>query len=790
MAYRAAVVGGSGYTGAELLRLLAGHPEIEVVLVTADSNAGRHGRRPLPVARRAYAGLTYAHVDADRPRRPRRRVPARSRTAQSQAIAADLVDTVGHVVDLGADFRLPVADVRAVVRRGARARPSCSTSSRSACPSSTATRSSPPRTSRVARLLPDQRVARAGAAARSRSRRADRHRGRRGVGRVGRGPGLKATSLFAEANENVTAYGLLTHRHTARDGAGARARRRRAGAGALHAAPRADDPRHPRHLLRAARRRRPVDRAAARAATASSTPTSRSCVVTDEPPAHQGDARRRTPRTSPCATTPRTDTVLAIGAVDNLVKGASGPGDAERQPRARPARDHRLCSARSGSHAVSVTAARRVRGRRARVRHQGRRARPTSRIVATDDGAPVTAAGVFTTNLVAAAPVQVSRAAPRRRPRGRGRAQLRQRQRRDRRAGPRATRCACASSPPQALGCATDRRARVLDRPHRHPDADGRRSRPGIPKLVRELARRRGGGDAAAEAMHDHRHRAQGDGAAADVARGAPRPSAAWPRARRCSSPAMATMLAVLTTDAAVDAGALRRALARPRSPSVQLPRRRRLPQHQRHRARARQRRAGNGRSTLDRPTRRSPTRSPTCARSLAEQMARRRRGRDQVRHASRVRRRAVRRRSAHRGPRPSRDSQLVQCSLNGEDPYWGRVLSELGASGAFFDPEQVDIAYNGVAVCRDGIACRARRRRAGASSWPRREIEIVCDLHAGTRRGDGALHRPLARVHRREHGARRERRLADAHDGRGGEGARSSPRRCRTSASSRARPS
>src|SRR5262249_56226223 len=28
-------------------------------------------------------------------------------------------------------------------------------------------------------------------------------------------------------------------------------------------------------------------------------------------------------------------------------------------------------------------------------------------------------------------------------------------------------------------------------------------------------------------------------------------------------------------------------------------------------------------------------------------------------------------------------NSQLVQCSLNGGDPYWGRVLSELGVSGA-----------------------------------------------------------------------------------------------------------
>src|SRR5262249_50248796 len=50
--------------------------------------------------------------------------------------------------------------------------------------------------------------------------------------------------------------------------------------------------------------------------------------------------------------------------------------------------------------------------------------------------------------------------------------------------------------------------------------------------------------------------------------------------------------------------------------------------------------------------------------------------------------------------------SQLVQCSLNGSDPYWGRIISELGASGAHLDPEQVDIAYNGVTVCRGGVAC------------------------------------------------------------------------------------
>jgi len=75
--------------------------------------------------------------------------------------------------------------------------------------------------------------------------------------------------------------------------------------------------------------------------------------------------------------------------------------------------------------------------------------------------------------------------------------------------------------------------------------------------------------------------------------------------------------------------------------------------------------------------------------------------------------------------------SQLVQCSLYGNDPYWGRVLSELGASGAVFDPERVDIAYNRVTVCRDGIAT-PHDEHALAATMAQRDIEITCDLHAG----------------------------------------------------------
>jgi glutamate N-acetyltransferase/amino-acid N-acetyltransferase len=85
----------------------------------------------------------------------------------------------------------------------------------------------------------------------------------------------------------------------------------------------------------------------------------------------------------------------------------------------------------------------------------------------------------------------------------------------------------------------------------------------------------------------------------------------------------------------------------------------------------------------------------------------------------------------ARQAARAVAGSQLVQCSLYGADPYWGRVLSELGASGVWFDPEHVDIAYNGIAVCRDGVAL-LHDERAIEDAMAGRDITITCDLHQG----------------------------------------------------------
>jgi glutamate N-acetyltransferase/amino-acid N-acetyltransferase len=79
--------------------------------------------------------------------------------------------------------------------------------------------------------------------------------------------------------------------------------------------------------------------------------------------------------------------------------------------------------------------------------------------------------------------------------------------------------------------------------------------------------------------------------------------------------------------------------------------------------------------------------------------------------------------------------SMLVKCSLNGEDPYWGRVVSELGSAGVEFELDRVVVAYGGVTVCRDGIAS-AHDRDALSTHMKQDSIEITCDLGIGSGRG------------------------------------------------------
>jgi len=87
----------------------------------------------------------------------------------------------------------------------------------------------------------------------------------------------------------------------------------------------------------------------------------------------------------------------------------------------------------------------------------------------------------------------------------------------------------------------------------------------------------------------------------------------------------------------------------------------------------------------------------------------------------------------ARRAARKIAESQLVQCSLYGADPYWGRIVSELGSAGAAFDPDRVSIYYGGVEVCRAGVA-REHDSAAVAAGMVGRNV----DLHADLGLGDG----------------------------------------------------
>lgn len=85
----------------------------------------------------------------------------------------------------------------------------------------------------------------------------------------------------------------------------------------------------------------------------------------------------------------------------------------------------------------------------------------------------------------------------------------------------------------------------------------------------------------------------------------------------------------------------------------------------------------------------------------------------------------------ARRAARQVAGSQLVQCSLHGGDPYWGRIVSELGSSGAEFDPDSVSIAYGGVTVCADGVAAAHDAERV-RSHMNGRMVDISAGLGLG----------------------------------------------------------
>lgn len=207
------VVGASGYTGAELLRLAAQHPDFDVVYATAESQAGVAASELYPSLAGAYPGLVFDELSLDRLIGLDAVFMGLPHEA-SMALAPQLVGQVGCVIDLSAAYRLkdatnypkyygfdhdqPVLLAEAVYGLPELYRKELADARLVATPGCYVTTA----TLALAPLVRAGVVETTGIIVDAAS------------GVTGAGRKTSIANLFATVDENFTAYGLLNHRHT------------------------------------------------------------------------------------------------------------------------------------------------------------------------------------------------------------------------------------------------------------------------------------------------------------------------------------------------------------------------------------------------------------------------------------------------------------------------------------------------------------------------------------------------------------------------------------------------
>ncbi len=207
------IIGASGYTGAELLRLCAQHPEFEVVYATGDTQAGTRAASLYPSLAGRYPTLMFEEFEIERAAGLDLVFLGLPHEA-SLALAPQLVGRAGCVVDLSAAYRLrdaslypqwygfvhdqPALLAQAVFGLPELHRGELSGAALVATPGCHVTAA----TLALAPLVNAGLIEPTGVVV-------DSITGVSGAGRA-----LKHTSLFCTADEDVTAYGLLDHRHT------------------------------------------------------------------------------------------------------------------------------------------------------------------------------------------------------------------------------------------------------------------------------------------------------------------------------------------------------------------------------------------------------------------------------------------------------------------------------------------------------------------------------------------------------------------------------------------------
>lgn len=343
---------------------------------------------------------------------------------------------------------------------------------------------------------------------------------------------------------------------------------------------------------------------------------------------------------------------------------------------------------------------------------------PDLALVATEDGRPATTAGVFTENMVVAAPVVVSRrhldatggqAAAVVLSSGNANAATGARGEADAERMCDLVAGEIGSRPDEVLVCSTGLIGVELSMDR--VDA-------GVPALAAARGPAPAHGIAAADAIltTDTRRKetvVRGDGfVVGGMAKGA-----------AMLAPNMATMLAVLTTDARLDADRLRGVLragvadsfnavtvdgCTSTNDTVLV--------------------LANGRAGTPDPHAFADAVAAACE-DLATQMVG-----DAEGHTKVVRVRVTGAASdgeARQAARKVAESQLVKCSWFGEDPYWGRVASDLGTAGVALDPALLTIAYGGTVVSR-GCVPVDHDAAAVAAHMAGEYIDLHCDLGVG----------------------------------------------------------
>ncbi|MEA3078042.1 MAG: N-acetyl-gamma-glutamyl-phosphate reductase [Actinomycetota bacterium] len=212
-AMRIGIAGASGYTGAELLRLVAGHPDLQLVVATGDTQAGTKVADAYPSLAAAYPNLEFAAYEPTLFDGLDLAFLALPHGA-SQSIVPDLRKRVGRIVDLAADFRLKDPSLypqwygeehTAPKLLGEFAfglpelfRPTLTGAELVAAPGCYVTAAA----LALAPLVRAKAIETTGIVVDAAS------------GASGAGKGLKPNLHFSNANEDFSAYGVLTHRHT------------------------------------------------------------------------------------------------------------------------------------------------------------------------------------------------------------------------------------------------------------------------------------------------------------------------------------------------------------------------------------------------------------------------------------------------------------------------------------------------------------------------------------------------------------------------------------------------